>query len=456
MEKSSIIKRLSFIAFVMVVLAAWVAPGYSVDVNWDAQYRVRTIFVDNARTFNDDASADRDSWIDQRFRLGIRLTEAPVSGYVQLQMGDPAGVNGSYTWGTAAFPNAQPSVFVRQAYLDFPVGPVGLRAGRTYASHGFLGGGLFENIADRIIVSYKISDELSGSFIHPKVREGSGAGIDQTTGTNDSDRNAYNLGVTWKPAGRSYDAAARIYYNRDAAQAFNAAGTTGATVPGNWDAFWLAAQSNVKLNPVNIYVSAAFLTGSSEPTVGNDIDLTGYAAHIDANIAPGPFKVGLVAGIGSGDDDASDDSLDTFFAPGGASYIQSHIYFQSGENNYSQSFINTANLNLQNGSNSTLSNTTWAGLYGDYMATPDLTLGARIATFMKTDELTRNAAGAAVKTDDSIGNEIDLTLNYMIHKNLSLLAFAAWFMPDDGITGGGAATDDNVAAYYARLQWEIK
>ncbi|MBI5286182.1 MAG: hypothetical protein HY878_01155, partial [Deltaproteobacteria bacterium] len=45
--------------------------------------------------------------------------------------------------------------------------------------------------------------------------------------------------------------------------------------------------------------------------------------------------------------------------------------------------------------------------------------------------------------------------NYTLHKNLSLLAFAAWFNPDDGITGSGTAADDTVSEYYARLQWEF-
>ncbi len=439
MKNSSIIKRLSVVAFVMVVLAAWVAPGYSVDVNWDAQYRVRSIFSDNGATFNDDATADRDSFLDQRFRLGIRLTEAPVSGYVQLELGGD-GLNGSHTWGTAST-----TVIFRQAYLDFPVGPVGLRAGRTYASHGFLAGGMFENIADRAIISYKFSSDLSGSFIYAKQTERS---LLAASTANDVDRNNYNLGVNWKPAGRTYDAAARIYYVRDGGSpnaTYN--GTTVIPGSGTWDAFWLTGQGNIAAGPANIYLSAAFLTGSSEPVVGSDIDLSGYAAHIDVNVAPGPFKAGIVAGIGSGDDDTTDDSFDTFFAPGGASYIQSHIFFQNGENTYAPSILTNGTLNLQNGTLQTLSNITWAGLYGDFKATPDLTLGARIATFMQTEEL----AGQ----DDSIGNELDLTANYMIYKNLSLLAFAAWFIPDDGITGGGAATDDTVAEYYARLQWEF-
>lgn len=440
-----IIKRLSVIAFVMVVLAAWVIPGYSLDTAFDAQYRIRTIRVDNSLNFDDDKTADRDAWIDQRFRLGIKLTEAPVSGYVQLQLGDAAtGPNGSLVWGTDTFPNANASVVIRQAYLDFPAGPVGLRAGRTYASHGFLAGGMFENIADRIIISYKVSDELSGNFIHAKQVEGSSTGVSAATPDNDDDRNNYNLGAAWKPKGVPYDAAARIYYVRHGGQAFTAAG--GATA-GTWDAWWLTAQSNINLNPISLYVSAAFLTGSSEPAGGTSIDLSGFAAHINASVSPGPFKAGAALGIGSGDDSTSDNSLDTFFAPGGASYIQTHIFWQNGENTYSSDFLNRGNLNLQNGSSQTLSNTTWAGIYGDFKATPELTLGAKIATFMKTEALSG--------TDDSIGNEIDLTANYTIHKNLSLLAFAAWFMPDDGLTGGGAAKDDVVSEYYARLQWEF-
>ncbi|MBI5893424.1 MAG: hypothetical protein HZB79_07220, partial [Deltaproteobacteria bacterium] len=45
---------------------------------------------------------------------------------------------------------------------------------------------------------------------------------------------------------------------------------------------------------------------------------------------------------------------------------------------------------------------------------------------------------------------------------LSLMAFAAWFLPDDGITktaaqiaAGTAVPDDTVSAYYARLQWDF-
>ncbi len=455
MENSSIIKRLSFIAFVMVVLAAWVVPGYSLDTAFDAQYRVRSIFTDNSQTFDDDDKTDRDSWIDQRFRLGIKLTEAPVSGYVQLQLGGN-GQNGSRTWGSSdtklctnstctatATVGDTTSVIFRQAYLTFPLGPVGFTAGRTYASHGFLGGGMFENIADRFIISYKVSDELWGNFIHAKAREGSDltGAAPFTSGANDNDKNIYNLGAIWKPKGRPYDAAARIYYVRDGASAnpgpFVTGTPTTTSTPGTWDAIWLTGQTNMAFNPINVYLSAALLTGSVEPAGSSSVDLSGFAFHGDVNVNQGPFKAGVVAGLGSGDDGTSTDKLKTFFAPGAASYIQTHIFWQNGENTYAPSIAGTPE---------TLSGVTWAGLYGDFKATPDLTLSAKIATFMLTD--------APSGVDDSLGNEIDLTANYVIHKNLSLLAFAAWFTPGDAITGG-VPPDDKITEYFARLQWEL-
>src|SRR3989338_8061431 len=125
-------KKILIGVFAALVLAAWVVPAMAVDTTFDGQYRVRTIYVDNLFDLNDDGT-DASSWIDQRFRLGIKMTDAPVMGYVQLQMGDHAGgsePNGSHVWGTGGGTNSE--IQVRQAYLDFPVGPVGIRLGRTY------------------------------------------------------------------------------------------------------------------------------------------------------------------------------------------------------------------------------------------------------------------------------------------------------------------------------------
>ena len=471
-------KKILIGVFAALVLAAWVVPAMAVDTTFDGQYRVRTIYVDNLFDLNDDGT-DASSWIDQRFRLGIKMTDAPVTGYVQLQMGDSssscsatststggvttttacsgdsAGPNSSHVWGTGN--NEDFDVYVRQAYLDFPVGPVGIRLGRTYASHGFLGGGMFENIADRYVFTYKISDELTTSFIHAKASEGNVLG--GATVANDQDRNIYNLGATYN-MGDMGNAAARVYYVRDGLNYYNQAGTS--TAGGTWSATWATAQANLKFDPINVYVSGAYLTGESNNQTGTTTvtyDLTGYAVHGDVNASFGPAKVGVVAGLGSGDDNTTDNELGTFFAPGGASYIQSILFFQSGENNYSVGSIGqdagTNRLNRQNGSRETLSNVTWAGLYADFKATDDLTLSAKYASFSQTEE---SATANTNTNSDEIGTELDLIASYKLHKGLTLLAAAAYFVPGDAYSGKDLTTtakDDTISAYYARLQWDF-
>src|SRR3989338_2260779 len=461
-------KKILIGVFAALVLAAWVVPAMAVDTTFDGQYMVRTIYVDNLIDLDDNAT-DESSWIDQRFRLGIKISEAPVTGYVQLQMGDYAetycttaevtagtcsndagGYNDSHVWGTGGGGNFD--VQVRQAYLDFPVGPVDIRLGRTYASHGFLAGGMFENIADRYVFTYKISDELTTSFIHAKASESKAAGI--AAGANDQDRNIYNLGANYN-MGDMGNAAARVYYVRDGANYYNQAGAS--TAGGTWSATWVTAQANLKFDPINVYVSGAYLTGESNNQTGAttvSYDLTGYAVHGDVNASFGPAKVGVVAGMGSGDDNTTDNELGTFFAPGGASYIQSILFFQSGENNYSIGSIG-GGLNTQNGSRETLSNVTWAGLYADFKATDDLARSAKAAMFKQTEE--SSTANASTNSDD-IGKEYDLIASYKLHKGLTLLAAAAYFVPGDAYSGKDLAPttkDDTITAYYARLQWDF-
>ncbi|MBI5328683.1 MAG: alginate export family protein [Deltaproteobacteria bacterium] len=444
-------KKVLIAIFAVIVTAMWVVPAMAVDATFDGQYRVRTIYTNNV-VDNDSSTVDESSWIDQRFRLGIKMTEAPVMGYVQLQMGG-SGANSSKVWGIDASTSA---IQVRQAYLDFPVGPVGIRLGRTYASHGFLAGGMFENIADRYIFTYKVSDVLTTSFIHAKARDAKTAG--PAAGANDNDRNIYNLGANYK-MGDMGDAAARVYYVTDGLNYLSQAGVS--TAGGDMSAWWATAQANLKFDAIKVYVSGAYLTGTSNraavgATTSASYNLTGYALHgdVSASFGSGQAKVGVVAGMGSGDDNTTDDTLNTFFAPGGASYIQSVLFFQSGENNYSIGSIG-GGLNLQNGSRETLSNVTWGGIYGDFKASDDLSLSAKYAIFQQTAE--SSTVNAATNSKD-IGNELDLIASYKLHKGLSLLAAAAYFTPGDAYTGKDvttAAKSDTISAYYARLQWDF-
>ncbi|MBI5286446.1 MAG: hypothetical protein HY878_02500 [Deltaproteobacteria bacterium] len=454
-------KRLGTLVFVALVMTTWTIPAYAVDTSFNVQYRVRAMAVENANDFNDANNTDQDNWIDQRFRLGITIKEAPVTGFVQMQFGGN-GPNFSQVWGQGVaetgwtFGSGEESFILRQAYLAFPVGPLTLITGRVYWSDGFLGGSLVELVTDAIAVVYPYSDELTWIFIRAKAIEGSysaNTGISMTSGANDNDWDVYKLGFTYKPKGAIYDLAGTVWYSRDGGTAITQSGGR-LTTAGSWDALWGAINLNLRPDPFFFNLSGAVLDGKSKPQGGTELDMKGYALHGQAEVnfaklAGLPLKLGLVAGMGTGDDNTSDNDLETFYSPALASYIQTHIFFQGGENNYSQRFINLGNLNTQGSQalGSTLGNITWGKIYADYKATDKLNLGAAYAVFKQTQALSG--------TSDDIGNEINLTLNYTLHKNLSLLAFAAWFNPDDGITGSGTAADDTVSEYYARLQWEF-
>ena len=349
-------KKILLAVFALVLTAVWAAPSFAVDASFGAQYRVRAFYLDNWDDRDDDAM-DQKSYVDNRFRLGITLKEAPVTGYVQLQIG------GNKWWGAASAPDTSTttantptdtsmSVVARQGWLEFPVGPLGVKLGRTYSSSGFLGGGIAENISDRIHLSYKASNDLNLSATFAKPRESS-TGAVGTTGTvaNDNDKESYNIGFRYKPQGAAFDLGAVVYYVRDGRDYYSASGA--ATTGGSFDAFWLIADTNLKFDPINIYLSAALLNGESKsgglvsPNV--DMDLEGYAVHADVSAKLGAAKIGVVGGLGSGDDNTADKSLKTFFAPSAASYIQTHMFWQAGENAYSGA-IGSGSLNTQNGS----------------------------------------------------------------------------------------------------------
>ena len=107
----------------------WAAPSFAVEAAFEGQYRIRAIYLNDVKDFDKSQGGDNDSWIDQRFRLGINLKEAPVSGYVQIQMGGN-GSNFSTVWGQGpdetspswSYGSGEESFILRQAYITFPAG----------------------------------------------------------------------------------------------------------------------------------------------------------------------------------------------------------------------------------------------------------------------------------------------------------------------------------------------
>jgi len=112
-------KKILMAVFAVLMLAAWVAPAMA-DTTFYGTYRVRLFTTNNANDYSNDtprktytgtsantqdaaSTTDSNSWIDQRFRLGVESKASDnLRGFMQLQIGDSAALNGSHVWGTTA------------------------------------------------------------------------------------------------------------------------------------------------------------------------------------------------------------------------------------------------------------------------------------------------------------------------------------------------------------------
>ena len=171
-------RRILIFLFAIAVLAAWTVPSYATEVTFSGTWRIRLFSLDD-RDFNENAS-DASSSINQRFRLNIKARSSDdFGGKIQLQMGNA-------TWGLsgAATPTA------RQAYLDFNVATVHVKAGRQYFK---LPGDPFSLVLVSVLDAFVASTKSGPATIYGDFAIT--AEVDSGTGANDDDTNVYILGA---------------------------------------------------------------------------------------------------------------------------------------------------------------------------------------------------------------------------------------------------------------------
>lgn len=70
-------KRFFFISLALVLVAGFVVTAYAEDrLALSGEYRVRGFYSENLKNFDSDNNSDNDSYFDQRFRLGGKITAA--------------------------------------------------------------------------------------------------------------------------------------------------------------------------------------------------------------------------------------------------------------------------------------------------------------------------------------------------------------------------------------------
>ena len=500
-------KKILIAVFAVLALAAWVVPAMAVDTTFYGTYRVRLFNTNNASDYSDEQklktytgvgsattdgtglTTDSNSWIDQRFRLGVDSKASDkLRGFVQLEMGDTTGQNRSHAFdgAIAAANSTDQRIYVRQAYISFNAGPVRVKAGRSVFGdtldggqsfrvsddnqyYGIMDGGLIivSQVDGFFLTTQKNLDPLNLIFGYVKLNEGN-ANSGARTISSSKDDTLYIIQAAHTPSD-TMKVGAYFLYESD----------TDETTGGARKPWWFGASLDAKFDPITLKIHAAKLGGKHDEgcapgscgiaSTGGAADLKFSAYAIDADVSSmvGPAKVGFAAGIGSGDKSTEDTKSQGFtgVAPSYGQQLGARpaIFFDAGEVSNGGAVLSTANSNGI--SNTTLTNVTFAEIYGSFKATDELTLNALAAGFWHTEEKRTTSTTNTNTWNSKLGTEVDLVAVYKLYKELALVAQAAWFMPGEGIrtskntagnnAAGSIATDDKVSEYFARIQYDF-
>src|SRR3972149_9083144 len=413
-------KKILIGVFAALVLAAWVVPAMAVDTTFYGTYRVRLFGTNNALDYSNDGAktytgagsatnvangvTDNNSRTDQRVRLGVESKASDqLRGFVQLQMGNTVGPNGSTVWGDGQ----NTGVIVRQAYLSFNVGPTRVKAGRQIFGdnpdgvqafrvsddgvyYGLLDGGLVLIARiDAFVLATKSLDPISLAFAYAKLDEDSYAGTpSQVTAASDEDSDVYAIQGVISPSD-TLTAGAYFVYNRDRS---SVSALTGLGTNTPW---WLGAGVDTKFAMVNLKAHAVYKGGKWEKGCqpgscgiaagGAAVDLkySAYAIDADVSMNLGAAKVGFAAGMGSGDDSTTDTKSKGFtgVAPSYGNQLGGRpaIFFDGGEGSNGGARLNRTYANGISTDGSSITNVTFIDLYASFKATDDLTLSGLVA-----------------------------------------------------------------------------
>ena len=500
-------KKILVAIFAVLVTAAWVLPAMAVDTTFYGAYRVRAFSTNNnldyaggdkiktytgvgSTTLESANATDENSWIDQRFRLMVETKASDnLRGFMQLQVGDSAGVNGSHTWGTGGN-----TVTFRQAYLSFNAGPIRIKAGRSVFGDAPDGGQSFRVSDDNqywglldggLVVVAQVDAILLGTqnaynpiniaAAYVKLVEASTGST--TLNAQDRDNTAYIVQALYAPSA-DLMGAAYLVYDSDRTTISSITGV------GENNPYWLGVGLDAKnLGPVNLKAHAVYQGGSlkngclpgiscglSATDSAKDLSYAAYALDVDVNTKIDAITVGAAAGIGSGDANATDNNANNFTAVAGAYGVQlggrPAIFFDNGEVSNGGAGLNVVNSTGANGlSQASLGNITFAEIYASFKASDDLELSGLIAGFWNTETKRKLTTSPDTSTtwDAALGTEVDLNAVYKLYKELALVAQAAWFMPGDGLLKSkdgsgnysGIASNDTVSEYFAKVQYDF-
>lgn len=424
-------KRLMSFLFTVAIIAALASPSLAAEAKFSGYYEIKGFATDNVDL--DNSVDDNASNTEHELRLSIDITEGPVMARLQIN-------SGAYDWGEPQDSTA----WNRELFLVFPVGGASIKVGKSWEEHPFKGI-MYIDVQEGIHITYPVGNiSLVASIIS----------MDDASSIND---NFLSLIGTYAPEGSAVNGSVGLY--RRIANDSSTAGTYIKDRPN-----YLAGEVNISNEPWTISITGAYMFGDKDITTGGvaaSYDYKAYAFDIRAGYDFAkpynlPLTLELIYGLGSGDDNASDRYFKSFtgISPG---YFHGAIFKDVGDPRVggAPEVLNHTGIEA-NG----LGNQRMLALNLSYQATDDLSFGLFGGMFWLTKKNGVNLndpSGGVNYLNSKLGNELAITTDYSLAKDLTLHLQAAWFMGDDGMyTSTSASTPgDTASEYLVMIGWEF-
>jgi hypothetical protein len=428
----------------MVALLAWTLPAMA-EVKFGGQYRLRMESRDFT-DFNDPPAGTNNTlaFYGQRVRLwGIANPTDDTTVKITLQDTRVWGEMGEAAAGGPQLTDVWENMTdLHEAYLqinDFFGYPVGVKMGRQELAYGderLVGSFGWSNNGrsfDALKLVYS-SDAFDADLWTAKLDDDNWDTV--IFGDRDEDADFYGLyGVVKSIPDNTLDVYALWYRDGE-----DAGGTTPEITADLWT---YGARLKGAAVGIDYTVEYALQSGDVADTATCDAPSTTLTCDVDADAlaiklgyaipgAPYSLRVGAEYDLASGDGDASDADIETFFNLYPTNHDKLGYMDLQGWRN-----VQAWNLNVSG----KLTNKLTARL--DYW---DLSLDEAVDGWYAAGNWNNNTSGiratCAACTDDELGQELDITLNYKYNDAIGIMAGVSQFYIGDAVEERVGGTDE--------------
>lgn len=409
-------KKLSVLLLAATLVLAFTLPAAAVDHIFGGYWRVRAFTQQNFSGTDNTGTgypASQDLIrTDSRTRLYYTAKFSDTFQFVNKFEFD--WVYGDTTLGDIG---ADGTVFeIKNSYVDFYTWQKKLNWKVGIQGYTLARGFIFSDDFSGLYASYN-GDGWKIPFIWIKAYEG-GTGKD----ANDNDVDYYAFNPVFKYMGASINPYFMMMYSDDGRGWTNTGGNGFNTSAYNdVQVWWLGADVDYKLEGWNLWGTFIWNGGSAEQVASSqDLDMQGYLFGLGANGSLGPVGLRGQFVYASGDDTPTDNKMDAFVNPRGASYYWAEIM---GYGIFDNQFSANAPADQ-------ISNVWFIGGGVDYQLLESLKLNLDIwyASLAEKDQI-----GAS---EENLGTEIDFLATWQIMPKLNLDIVAAYLFAGDGTYDG--------------------